>query len=93
MEGAQSARSYESTSIVNHPAIRSLVSGCGASVVTGAASGPVPHPGPRGREPLRIDEFTTVLEHFAHMSLERDVRLDVLGCPLIHRRERVGPPR
>ena len=35
-----SARSWDSTSIMNQPATRSLVSGCGPSVVTGAASGP-----------------------------------------------------
>ena len=35
-----SARSCDSTSIMNQPAIRSLVSGCGPSVVTGAASSP-----------------------------------------------------
>ena len=34
------ARSCDSTSIMNQPAIRSLVSGCGPSVVTGAASSP-----------------------------------------------------
>ena len=33
-----SARSGDSTSIMYQPAIRSLVSGCGPSVVTGAAS-------------------------------------------------------
>src|SRR6185312_3750250 len=35
-----SARSCDSTSIMYQPATRSLVSGCGPSVVTGAASGP-----------------------------------------------------
>ncbi len=35
-----SARSWDSTSIMYQPAIRSLVSGSGPSVVTGAASGP-----------------------------------------------------
>ena len=36
-----SARSCDSTSIMYQPATRSLVSGCGPSVVTGAASGPL----------------------------------------------------
>src|SRR5918997_4137160 len=37
---SSTARSRDSTSIIHQPATRSLVSGCGPSVVTGAASGP-----------------------------------------------------
>src|SRR4029079_5100729 len=37
---SSSARSRDSTSIMYQPAIRALASGCGPSVVTGAASGP-----------------------------------------------------
>jgi hypothetical protein len=39
-DGSSTARSCDSTSIIHQPAIRSLVSGCGPSVVTGAAPGP-----------------------------------------------------
>src|SRR6266542_6219225 len=56
------------------PATRSLISGSGPSVVTGAASGR-----------LRVDVLAVLLEQLADVLEEAHVRLHVLGGPLVHR--------
>jgi len=58
------------------PATRSLVSGSGPSVVTGAASGR-----------LCVDVLAVLLEQLADVLEEGHVRLHVLGGPLVHRGE------
>src|SRR4051795_6317130 len=50
---------------------------------------PVAHPRPRGRERLRVDELTVLLQQLADVPEEGHVRLHVLGGPLVHRREGV----
>jgi hypothetical protein len=56
------------------PAMRSLVSGCGPSVVTGAASGPaVAHPGLRRGERLAVDVLAALLQQLGDVPQEGHV--------------------
>ena len=49
----------------------------------------VAHPGLGRHERLGADELAALLEQVGDVAQERQVRLDVLGGPLVHRRERM----
>ena len=73
---------------VDHPPAGDQVAGLGMRAVGGDGGGvraAVAHPGLRRRECLRVDVLAVGLEQLADVMLEGDVRLHVLGRPLVHR--------
>ena len=75
---------------VDHVPARHEVAGLGQRAVGGDRRGvraAVAHPGLRRRERLRVDVLAVLLEQLADVPEEGEVRLHVLGGPLVHRRE------
>ena len=84
------ARSTLSTSITIQPAIRSLVSANGPSVTGALALAVEAHERALGRERLRVDELAALAQGVGHVVHERDVVVDLLRRPLVHRRAELG---
>ena len=75
---------------VDHVPARDQVAGLGVWAVGGDGRGvraAVAHPGARRRERLGVDVLAVLLQQLADVPLEGDVRLHVLGRPLVDRRE------
>ena len=75
---------------IDHVPARYEIAGLGQRPVGGDRRGvraAVAHPGPGRRERLRVDALAALLEQLVDVPLEGDVRLHVLGVPLVHRRE------